>query len=82
MHEQLKAAARRFINQEKGAVLIDGRLVLSSIFDWYEDDFDDEEGVLEELKVFARDELKRQLENFDGRISYRYNWKLNEYRLE
>ena len=62
--------------------MIDGRLVLSSIFDWYEDDFDDEEGVLEELKVFARDELKRQLENFDGRISYRYNWKLNEYRLE
>lgn len=82
VHEQLKVAARRFINQEKGAVLIDGRLVLSSIFDWYEDDFDDEEGVLEELKVFARDELKRQLENFDGRISYRYNWKLNEYRLE
>ena len=79
---QLNAAARRFINQEKGAVLIDGRLVLSSIFDWYEDDFVDEEGVLEELKVFARDDLKQQLKNFNGRISYRYNWKLNEYRPE
>ena len=62
--------------------MIDGRLVLSSIFDWYEDDFVDEEGVLEELKVFARDDLKQQLENFNGRISYRYNWKLNEYQLE
>ena len=82
VNQQLEAAARRFINQEKGAVLIDGRLVLSSIFDWYEDDFVNEEGVLEELKVFARDDLKLQLETFNGRISYRYNWKLNEYQLE
>jgi len=82
INQQLDAAARRFINQEKGAELIDGRLVLSSIFDWYEDDFVDEDGVLEELKVFARKGLKQQLDRFDGRISYRYNWKLNEYRPE
>lgn len=79
--EQLEFAARRFINQEKGASFVSGRLVLSSIFDWYEDDFVDEEGVLQELKSFALDDLKNQLENYRGRISYRYNWKLNEYRL-
>lgn len=80
--EQLAAAARRFINQEKGASFVSGRLVLSSIFDWYEDDFMDKEGVLKEIKSFASDDLKRQLENYRGRISYRYNWKLNEYRPE
>ena len=80
--EQLDGAARRFINQEKGAMLVDGRLVLSSIYDWYEDDFVNEQGVLDEIMSFARDDLKQQLENFNGRISYRYNWKLNEYRLE
>ncbi len=82
VNQQLAAAGRRFINQEKGAELIDGRLVLSSIFDWYEDDFIDEDGVLDELQVFARDDLKQQLNGFNGRISYRYNWKLNEYRPE
>lgn len=77
---QLEAAARRFINQQKGAAFVSGRLVLSSIFDWYEDDFADEDGVLKEVKLFAIGDLKRQLENYNGRISYRYNWKLNEYR--
>ncbi len=77
---QLEAAARRFINQKKGAVFVSGRLVLSSIFDWYEDDFIDEDGVLKELALFASSDLKSQLKNYRGRISYRYNWKLNEYR--
>ncbi|WP_422450848.1 MULTISPECIES: DUF547 domain-containing protein [unclassified Endozoicomonas] len=78
--QQLEAAARRFINQKKGATLVNGRLVLSSIFDWYEDDFIDKDGVLNEIKSFASGDLKHQLENYRGRISYRYNWKLNEYR--
>ncbi len=82
INRQLEVAARRFINQDKGAEFIDGRLMLSSIFDWYEDDFVGEDGVLEELKLFARTELKQQLDGYDGRISYRYNWKLNEYRPE
>ncbi|MFK0573612.1 DUF547 domain-containing protein [Endozoicomonas sp.] len=78
--EQLETAARHFINQKKGASFVSGRLVLSNIFDWYEDDFVDEDGVMKELKIFAGDRLQKQLENYQGRISYRYNWKLNEYR--
>ncbi|WP_066014600.1 DUF547 domain-containing protein [Endozoicomonas atrinae] len=78
--DQLEAAARWFINQKKGAAFVSGRLVLSSIFDWYEDDFINEDGVLKEIKSYASGELKSKLENYRGRISYRYNWKLNEYR--
>ena len=78
--EQLKSAARRFINQEKGVFFVGDRLVLSSIFDWYEDDFEDESGVMKELKRFANSQLLQQLEGFRGRISYRYDWKLNQYK--
>ncbi|USE34944.1 DUF547 domain-containing protein [Endozoicomonas sp. SCSIO W0465] len=51
--DQLADAARRFINQKKGAAFVNGRLVLSSIFDWYEDDFIDEDGVLKESNCSA-----------------------------
>lgn len=77
---QLEGAARRFINQKKGASFVRGRLVLSSIFDWYEDDFIDEDGVIKELKTFSNSGFQEKLENYRGRISYRYNWKLNEYQ--
>ena len=51
--DQLNNAARRFINQAKGVSFVGKRLILSSIFDWYEEDFKDQAGVMKELKSFA-----------------------------
>ncbi len=78
--EQLNNAARRFINQAKGVSFVGKRLILSSIFDWYEEDFRDQAGVMKELKSFANSKLLQQLNAYRGRISYRYDWKLNQYK--
>ncbi|KEQ13787.1 hypothetical protein GZ77_16015 [Endozoicomonas montiporae] len=82
---QLDEAARRFINQSKGVNFVGGRLVLSKIFEWYGGDFaakdvSGEEGVWKELLQFADAKLRSRLEAYKGGISYRYNWKLNEFR--
>ena len=80
MENQLKLAGTRFINQDKGVNFVGGRMVLSKIFDWYEDDFGGEKGVQKELLEHARADLKRRIEGYKGRISYRYDWQLNEYK--
>ena len=55
-------------------------MVLSKIFNWYEADFGGEKGVQKELLEHARGDLKRKIENYKGRISYRYDWQLNEFK--
>ena len=80
MERQLELAGKRFINQAKGVNFVSGRMVLSKIFEWYEEDFGGEKGVQEELLKHARGDLKRKIESYKGRISYRYDWKLNEYK--
>ena len=76
---QLKLAGDRFINQKKGVNFVSGRMVLSQIFKWYEDDFHGEQGVRKELFEHAQKELKEKIKAYKGRISYRYDWQLNEY---
>lgn len=78
--EQLNQAAARFINQKKAVAFTDERLKLSSIFDWYSEDFGNRQDLFNELALYAQPKLRAQLQNFQGRISYHYDWKLNEYR--
>lgn len=78
--DQLKLAAKRFINQNKGVNFVGGRMILSKIFQWYEEDFGGKKGVQKELFEHARDNLKRKIESYQGRISYRYDWQLNELK--
>ena len=80
INDQFDKAARRFINQSKGVNFVSGRLVLSKIFEWYEDDFAGEKGVRKELLKYAEKGLRDQLRAYQGGISYHYNWKLNEFR--
>lgn len=77
--EQLLKAGNRFINQPKGVNFVAGRLMLSRIFDWYEDDFGGEKGVKKELLEHSQGAIKNRIKFYKGRISYRYNWQLNEY---
>ncbi len=75
----LNAGASDFINHSRGLRLEDNRLQLSSIFNWYREDFaSDEPGLLLYLAGYAKPALAEQLKNFDGRITYDYNWRLNE----
>jgi hypothetical protein len=77
----LEAGAREYINNPRGVSFKGRRLILSSIYDWFQEDFGGtEEGVLRHLRRYATPELAARLEDFSGRISYQYDWSLNDSR--
>lgn len=78
--QMLDELARRFIRQEKGMSWVDGRLTLSRIYEWYEQDFVDQEGVVLHLRQFASRKDARRLKKYTGIIQYQYDWGLNELK--
>lgn len=78
--KQLDLLARRFVSQEKGMSWIDGRLTLSRIYEWYERDFVDQEGVVLHLQQFASPTTARKLKKYTGVIQYQFNWRLNDFK--
>lgn len=72
----LTKAAREFINSEKGLLITEKRSQLSSIYEWFADDFGGEDNLLEHLKQY-RSDLPPSLIN----IEYQYDWSLNEVKL-
>ena len=72
------AATRRYLASPRGAIVGDGEVKLSKIFDWYQADFGGQEGVIR----FVRDHLPPEQAKKLGdkpKISYiDYNWTLNQ----
>jgi hypothetical protein len=72
-------AARDFINSPRGAMIIDGKLQVSSIYKWFEEDFGgSKSGVVAHIQEYADEPLRAEL---DGRKRYDrhdYNWALNK----
>lgn len=78
LDQQLNTAAREYINSLRGLQLIEGKLILSKIFDWYIDDFGgNEEDLIRHLSYFANEELRKNLQRVSSVDSYIYNWHLN-----
>ncbi len=77
---QLEAGARGYVNDTRGVDFVDDEfIVVSSIYDWYREDFGgSEEAVVEHLVRYAEDDLAKRLETFEGSIDYEYDWSLNE----
>ena len=76
----LQQGARDYVNNARGADFVDDDLlVISSIYDWYAEDFGNtEESVVAHLIEHADAELAARLRSFDGSIDYGYDWSLNE----
>lgn len=79
LNARLDAAARSYINNPRG-VRVDGdRLVISSIYAWFEDDFGgSESAVLAHLKRYADPDLSRDLAQHGTIGGYDYDWALND----
>ena len=75
----LEAGARDYVNNPRGVDVVDEDfVVISSIYDWYTEDFGDtEESVMEHLIEYAEDDLAEFLKGFEGFIEYDYDWSLN-----
>jgi hypothetical protein len=78
IEEQLDTAAREYINSEHGVSLVDGKISVSKIYNWFMDDFGgSEQAVMKHLAVYAGPELKDWLSSI-GRIrAQHYDWSLN-----
>jgi hypothetical protein len=78
--ELLDRGAKAFVNSAYGARFVsDSRLIASSIYDWFQDDFGgDEAGVIAHLRLYAQPELKMKLEAVTDVYDFDYDWSLND----
>ena len=78
---QLETAARAFINHPRGAVIRDGKLFVSSIYEWFKADFGgDDAGVIAHLRQYADPALLGSLANVRKLAGDEYDWALNDQR--
>ncbi|MDE1339200.1 DUF547 domain-containing protein [Vibrio aestuarianus] len=71
----LEKSATEFINSEKGAKLTNDKLVLSSIYDWFSEDFGTKQQLFQHLARY-----NKTLKDTKRDVSYHYDWKLNDVR--
>ncbi|MBD1565321.1 DUF547 domain-containing protein [Vibrio sp. S12_S33] len=69
----LKKSAVEFINSEKGVKLTNDKLVLSSIYDWFSEDFGTKQQLFQHLARY-----NKTLKDTERDVSYHYDWKLND----
>jgi hypothetical protein len=75
----LERAARAYINHPRGAEVRNGRLVVSSIYVWFQEDFGDSDaGVIAHLKEYAYGGLAAALGEVDEIDDDRYDWEIND----
>lgn len=79
LDDLLDSAARQYLQHPRGVRFDKNRLVLSSLFKWYLDDFGiNQDELLERLGDLLGDESGEKLADYQGQIKYRYDWRLND----
>lgn len=74
----LERGAREFINHPRGVAIQKGRLQVSSIYVWFQEDFGgDAEGLMEHWQQYANPRLADALEKYSGGLAHDYDWRLN-----
>ncbi|MEM1277622.1 MAG: DUF547 domain-containing protein [Pseudomonadota bacterium] len=76
---QLEEAARAFVNHPRGAQVAGGDLYVSSIYEWFKEDFGGRDaGVIAHLKQYAEPPLANQLANIRRISDDDYDWSIND----
>lgn len=79
MEQLLDEGARSYINHSRGVRLSNGKLLVSSIYKWFREDFgNSRQGVITHLQQYAEGDLAHSLGFYKGKLSFAYNWELNE----
>lgn len=73
----LDAAARAYVNHPRGFTRVDGRLIASSIYDWYGDDWGNQADILDHARRFADRETLAMLGDEPAIDGFDYDWSLN-----
>jgi hypothetical protein len=78
LEDQLNEAATSYVNSLRGVQVIEGKLIISKLYDWYEEDYGGtKQDVINHLEQFANEPLLSQLKHINTIDSYVYNWHLN-----
>lgn len=78
IEEQLNHTAFEYINSYRGVQVIEGKLIVSKVFDWFSEDFGGtKQNIINHLEQYAREPLKSQLKHINTIDNYYYNWHLN-----
>lgn len=72
--------AHTYVNDPRGVHIEAGKLIVSSIYVWFEADFASGGGVLAHLRHYADAALTEKLVKFDTIDDHRYDWSLNDTR--
>ncbi len=79
IEQLLNAGATSYINHTRGAQLQNNKLQVSSIYKWFQADFGDSpQQVIAHLQQYAQGDFARLLKAYNGKLSFSYNWDLNE----
>ena len=74
----LEKGAREFINHPRGVSIQKGKLQVSSIYVWFQEDFGrDAQGLMEHWQEYASPALADGLEKYQGGLAHDYDWRLN-----
>ena len=77
--ELLENGSKEYINSPRGAQIIKGKLLVSSIYKWFQADFGGSEtGVINHLQKYAEDNLTDTLKTYKKDLRFDYDWKLNK----
>ena len=75
--EQLEVAEEQFLSHSRAVQIVDGKLQLSSLFDWYGADFaSNQSDFFDYIVDFVSLEVEEFIES-DPKVSYYYDWNLN-----
>jgi len=74
----LEKGAREYINHPRGVTIKDGKLRVSSIYIWFQEDFGGStEGLMQHWLRYANGALADGLKNYTGGLEHDYDWRLN-----
>jgi hypothetical protein len=74
----LEKGAGEYINHPRGLAIKNGKLQVSSIYDWFKDDFGaGRDRLLEHWLKYADGDLAGALKSYEGSLAYGYDWSLN-----
>ena len=78
MESLLEKGAREYVNHPRGVAVKSGKLVVSSIYVWFQEDFGGSaEGLMEHWRKYANGTLTEALTSYSGGLDHDYDWRLN-----
>jgi hypothetical protein len=74
----LEKGAREYVNHPRGVAVKSGKLAVSSIYEWFKEDFGgSRESLLQHWLKYADKPLAAALKDHSGGFSHAYDWSLN-----